>query len=50
MSDLGRKDLHTKLGESMTPNSTKSTGQKMKETVTDTSDKFVRYVRPQFLP
>jgi hypothetical protein len=44
MSDIGRKDLHTKLGESMTPNSTKSTSQKIKESFTDTGDKVVRYV------
>lgn len=42
MSDVGRKDLHTKLAEKATPDSTKSTQQKLKETVTDTGDKFAR--------
>ncbi|KAL1602617.1 hypothetical protein SLS60_006034 [Paraconiothyrium brasiliense] len=46
MSDHGRKDLHTKIGEGITPDSTKSTQQKMKETVTDTGDKFARGAQP----
>ncbi|KAF2702697.1 putative chaperone/heat shock protein Hsp12 [Pleomassaria siparia CBS 279.74] len=46
MSDIGRKDLHTKLGESIVPDSTKSTQQKVKETFTDTGDKVVRGVQP----
>ncbi|KAF2444519.1 putative chaperone/heat shock protein Hsp12 [Karstenula rhodostoma CBS 690.94] len=46
MSDAGRKDLHTKLGESITPDSTKSTQQKIKETVTDSGDKFARGAQP----
>ncbi|KAF1970446.1 putative chaperone/heat shock protein Hsp12 [Bimuria novae-zelandiae CBS 107.79] len=46
MSDLGRKDFHTKAKEHVTPDSTKSTTQKMKETVTDTGDKFARGAQP----
>ncbi|KAF2800839.1 putative chaperone/heat shock protein Hsp12 [Melanomma pulvis-pyrius CBS 109.77] len=45
-SDFGRKDLHTKIGEGITPDSTKSTQQKVKETFTDTGDKFVRGAQP----
>ncbi|KAJ4290849.1 hypothetical protein N0V90_010044 [Kalmusia sp. IMI 367209] len=46
MSDAGRKDLHTKLGESITPDSSKSTQQKVKETFTDTGDKVARGAQP----
>jgi hypothetical protein len=42
MSDLGRKDFHTKTKEAMVPDSTKSTGQKIKETVTGGTDKVAR--------
>jgi hypothetical protein len=42
MSDAGRKDWSDKMKEGVTPDSTKSTQQKMKETVTDTGDKFAR--------
>jgi hypothetical protein len=44
MSDAGRKDFSTKMKEEMTPDSTKSTQTKMKETFTDTGDKMARYV------
>ncbi|EAW07108.1 heat shock 9/12 family protein [Aspergillus clavatus NRRL 1] len=40
MSDTGRKDFTTKAQEKMTPNSQKSTMDKMKETVTDASDRM----------
>jgi hypothetical protein len=43
MSDAGRKDFSTKTKEHLTPDSSKSTQQKVKESVTDTSDKFARY-------
>lgn len=43
MSDAGRKDFSDKIKEGMTPDSSKSTQQKMKETVTDTGDKVARY-------
>ncbi|KAF2121797.1 putative chaperone/heat shock protein Hsp12 [Lophiotrema nucula] len=46
MSDAGRKDFHTKVGESMTPDSTKSTQQKLKESVTDAGDTVARGVQP----
>ncbi|KAF2869176.1 putative chaperone/heat shock protein Hsp12 [Massariosphaeria phaeospora] len=46
MSDLGRKDFSTKVGEKMQPNSTKSTADKLKETFTDASDKTARGVQP----
>jgi hypothetical protein len=42
MSDLGRKDMSTKMKEGITPDSTKSTTQKISEGVTDTGDKFAR--------
>jgi hypothetical protein len=44
MSDAGRKDFSTKAKEHMTPDSTKSTQEKIKEAGTDTSDKIARYV------
>ena len=42
MSDFGRKSFGTKAKESMTPNSTKSTAEKIKEAVTDTGDRVSR--------
>ncbi|KAB2576253.1 hypothetical protein BFW01_g9128 [Lasiodiplodia theobromae] len=42
MSDAGRKDFTTKAKEELTPDSTKSTQQKTKETFTDTGDKLAR--------
>ncbi|KAJ5884250.1 chaperone/heat shock protein Hsp12 [Penicillium tannophilum] len=42
MSDTGRKDFSTKAKEEMTPDSTKSTTDKVKETVTDTGDRATR--------
>ncbi|EAW06874.1 heat shock 9/12 family protein [Aspergillus clavatus NRRL 1] len=42
MSDAGRKDFSTKAKEELTPDSTKSTQDKVKETVTDTSDRVAR--------
>ncbi|KAL9108402.1 MAG: hypothetical protein Q9227_006863 [Pyrenula ochraceoflavens] len=42
MSDAGRKDFSTKAKEEMTPDSTKSTQQKVKEAVTDTTDRAAR--------
>ncbi|KAL2356174.1 putative chaperone/heat shock protein Hsp12 [Cryomyces antarcticus] len=42
MSEAGRKDFSTKAKESMTPDSSKSTGEKLKETFTDTTDKAAR--------
>lgn len=39
-SDLGRKDFSTKAKESMTPDSTKSTGTKITESVTGAGDKI----------
>ena len=44
MSDAGRKDFSDKIQEGITPDSSKSTQQKLKETVTDTTDKAARYV------
>ncbi|KAF2278433.1 putative chaperone/heat shock protein Hsp12 [Westerdykella ornata] len=46
MSDAGRKDFSDKLKEGVTPDSTKSTQQKVKETFTDTGDKIARGVQP----
>jgi hypothetical protein len=42
MSDAGRKDFSDKMQEKMTPDSTKSTQTKLKETFTDTGDKVAR--------
>ncbi|KAL3253195.1 hypothetical protein ABHI18_009667 [Aspergillus niger] len=42
MSDSGRKDFSTKAKEEMTPDSAKSTQDKVKETVTDTGDRIAR--------
>ncbi|MCJ1462807.1 hypothetical protein MMC07_001410 [Pseudocyphellaria aurata] len=46
MSDAFRKDFHTKLGEKLTPNSTKSTQEKLKESVTDSADRIARGAQP----
>ncbi|KAJ5172889.1 chaperone/heat shock protein Hsp12 [Penicillium capsulatum] len=42
MSDAGRKDFATKAKEELVPDSTKSTQDKVKETVTDTGDRVAR--------
>ncbi|OJJ97992.1 hypothetical protein ASPACDRAFT_80108 [Aspergillus aculeatus ATCC 16872] len=42
MSDTGRKDFSTKAKEEITPDSTKSTQDKVKETFTDTTDRLAR--------
>ncbi|KAJ5206128.1 Heat shock protein 9/12 [Penicillium cf. griseofulvum] len=42
MSGIGRKDFTTKAKEELTPDSTKSTQDKVKETVTDTTDRASR--------
>ncbi|KAE8356883.1 heat shock protein 9/12-domain-containing protein [Aspergillus coremiiformis] len=46
MSDYGRKDFTTKAKEGLTPDSAKSTQDKLKETFTDTADRFARGVQP----
>ncbi|EUC28042.1 hypothetical protein COCVIDRAFT_40661 [Bipolaris victoriae FI3] len=46
MTDAFRKDTHTKLGESLQPQSTKSTGTKIKESLTGTADKVAREAQP----
>jgi hypothetical protein len=40
MSDTGRKDFSTKAQEKVTPESQKSTMDKMKETFTDATDRL----------
>lgn len=40
MSDLGRKDFSTQAKEKMTPNSSKSTLDKAKESVTGAADRL----------
>ncbi|KAJ5779572.1 Heat shock protein 9/12 [Penicillium paradoxum] len=42
MSDTGRKDFTTKAKEELTPDSTKSTQEQVKETVTDAGDRVAR--------
>ncbi|KAJ5088446.1 heat shock protein 9/12-domain-containing protein [Penicillium angulare] len=46
MSDSMRKDFSDKAQEKITPDSTKSTQDKVKETVTDTGDRVARGVQP----
>ncbi|KAF2433800.1 putative chaperone/heat shock protein Hsp12 [Tothia fuscella] len=46
MSDFGRKDFGDKAKEHMTPDSSKSTQTKIKESVTGTSDKVARGIVP----
>ncbi|RJE27287.1 Heat shock protein [Aspergillus sclerotialis] len=46
MTDEGRKDFSTKIQEGLTPDSAKSTQDKVKETVTDTTDRLARGVQP----
>ncbi|KAF2814302.1 uncharacterized protein BDZ99DRAFT_459994 [Mytilinidion resinicola] len=46
MSDFARKDFSTKAEEKLTPNSTKSTGEKIKEAITGSGDKIARGVQP----
>ncbi|KAG7193235.1 uncharacterized protein KQ657_000997 [Scheffersomyces spartinae] len=47
MSDAGRKPISTKLSESLTPDSQKTTTEKVKESVTGQADKFAAAVQPQ---
>ncbi|KAL3461387.1 heat shock protein 9/12-domain-containing protein [Aspergillus heterothallicus] len=46
MSDTGRKDFSTKAKEEFTPDSTKSTQDKVKEGFTDTTDRISRGIQP----
>ncbi|KAF2399797.1 putative chaperone/heat shock protein Hsp12 [Trichodelitschia bisporula] len=46
MSDLGRKDFGDKAKESLQPDSTKSTIDKMGETVTGAGDRVARGLQP----
>ncbi|KAF2751681.1 putative chaperone/heat shock protein Hsp12 [Sporormia fimetaria CBS 119925] len=46
MSDLGRKSFGDKASEKLQPDSTKSTTEKIGETITDTGDKVARGVVP----
>merc|ERR1712187_336804 len=46
MSDSGRKDFTTKAKEEITPDSAKSTQDKVKETFTDTTDRATRGAQP----
>ncbi|KJF60117.1 heat shock protein [Coccidioides immitis RS] len=46
MSDPGRKDFSTKAKEEITPESTKSTQEKIKEAATDTKDRIARGLQP----
>ncbi|CCD26106.2 lipid-binding protein HSP12 NDAI_0G03290 [Naumovozyma dairenensis CBS 421] len=47
MSDPGRKDFSQKIGETVKPDSEKSTWEKGKETVTDTTDKLAGKLQPE---
>ena len=46
MSDAGRKDFSTKDKEGITPDSSKSTIDKAKESVTDTMDRVAGETQP----
>ncbi|KAF2155333.1 hypothetical protein K461DRAFT_311600 [Myriangium duriaei CBS 260.36] len=46
MSDTGRKDFSDKVGEKVTPDSQKSTTDKISESVTGATDKVSRDVQP----
>jgi hypothetical protein len=47
MTDAGRKDFSTKIQESVTPDSQKTTFDKAKETVTDGLDKTASALTPE---
>ena len=46
MADTGRKDMGTKAKETMQPDSTKSTYDKVTESASGAADKISRYVHP----
>ncbi|KAH9879776.1 hypothetical protein J1614_001799 [Plenodomus biglobosus] len=46
MSDAFRKDFHTKAGEKLQPDSSKSTLTKAKESLTGAGDKIAREAQP----
>lgn len=46
MSDTGRKDLSTRMAESATPDSQKTMGERVKESVTNAGDKVASAVTP----
>merc|ERR1712110_400967 len=47
MSQAGRKDFTDKLSEGVTPDSQKSTGEKLSEKATDAYDKVANAVEPE---
>ncbi len=46
MTDIGRKDVSTQIAEKTTPQSQKTTGEKVKESVTGAIDKAKAVVTP----
>jgi hypothetical protein len=46
MSDPGRKSLSTQTAEKVTPDSQKTTGEKVKETLTGTVDRVKAAITP----
>ncbi|KAF8424133.1 putative chaperone/heat shock protein Hsp12 [Tirmania nivea] len=46
MSDIGRKDFSTTAQEKLTPDSSKSTLDKTKETITNTADRIAAGTQP----
>jgi len=46
MSDPERKDFTTRAKEEVTPDSSKSTTERIKESVTDTKDRIARSLKP----
>ncbi|KAI9814719.1 MAG: hypothetical protein M1826_002165 [Phylliscum demangeonii] len=47
MADTGRKDVTSQLKEKVTPDSSKSTGQKLSENVSGTVDKGLGALQPE---
>lgn len=50
MSEAARKDFHTKASEKLTPDASKSTLDKTKESITGAADKTAREAQPGKLP
>lgn len=50
MSEAARKDFHTKAGEKLTPDASKSTLDKTKESITGAADKGAREAQPGTFP
>ena len=47
MSDINRKSFTQSAKESLTPESSKTTGEKIKERITDFGDKIMGIIQPE---